>query len=296
MKNYLKKCFELLILIFIFIQSSSSNSQPNENKYAVAILNTPVLNTSDFESVFGGKSGTQVKLDNKGLIREMEFIAFQNSAFEILEVIPKDNYNIYRIKTDEYPYTSSDLYIDSRFVQLVDVLPPGRVRPNLDKEEILNKINSIEGYGYMWGGNYGDGIEQLLEFYKPQTELDENTRNLWCLKGVDCSGLIYQATNGSTPRNTSSLINYGQGLEIAGKNSKQISKMLQPLDLIVWSGHVIIVLDDNTVIESTPDRGVHKSDLQSRLKSVIKERTPVNDWGSSNVKRFVVRRWIDQIN
>jgi len=69
--------------------------------------------------------------------------------------------------------------------------------------------------------------------------------------------------------------------------------MLQPLDLIVWSGHVIIVLDENTVIESTPDYGVHKSDLLSRLKSIAKERTPVNDWDSTNGKRFVVRRWAE---
>ena len=68
--------------------------------------------------------------------------------------------------------------------------------------------------------------------------------------------------------------------------------MLQPLDLIVWSGHVIIVYDENTAIESTGDAGVHKSDLLSRLKSVMKEKTPVNDWGSTSGKRFVIRRWI----
>ncbi|MEO6695584.1 MAG: peptidoglycan endopeptidase, partial [Ignavibacteria bacterium] len=145
----------------------------------------------------------------------------------------------------------------------------------------------------MWGGNYGNGIEQLLDFYKPKNELQDHTRDLWCLKGVDCSGLVYQATNGSTPRNTSSLINYGEGLDISGKNSSQIFDMLQPLDLIAWSGHVIIVLENNMVIESTPAQGVHKSDLQGRLKSVMNERIPVSDWNSTDGKRFVVRRWIN---
>lgn len=281
-----------ILYIFLFlIISNGCQSQSDQPKYAVAILNTPVLNTGDFESVFGGRNGSSVKVDKSGLIREMEFIAFPNTVFEILEVIPKGDYNIYKITTDDYPYNSSDLFIDSRFVKTLDTLPEQRELVLPDKKEILEKLNSLDGYGYMWGGNYGDGIEQLLEFYQPASEPDVHTKDLWSLKGVDCSGLIYQATNGSTPRNTSTLINYGEGLDIAGKSASQIAAMLQPLDLIVWSGHVIIVYDENTVIESTGDAGVHKSDLTSRLKSIMREKTPVNDWDSTSGKRFVVRRW-----
>jgi hypothetical protein len=288
-KSFITRNILILILLFISLSCSSQSADP---KYAIAVLNTPVLNTSDFELVFGGAGGTTVKLDNKGLIREMEFIALPNTVFEILEVIPKDDHSIFRIITSDYPYTSSDLYIDSRFVKTTDTLPDQRKQVLPDKSEILNTLNSLDGYGYMWGGNCGDGIDKLLEFYQPETDLDNYTKDLWCLKGVDCSGLIYQATNGSTPRNTSSLINYGTGLDIAGKSALEIASMLQPLDLIVWSGHVIIVYEENTVIESTGDAGVHKSDLLSRLKSVMKEKTPVNDWGSTSGKRFVVRRWI----
>ena len=291
MKSIISKNIFIIILLFISISCSSLLSQP---KYAVAVLNTPVLNTSDFESVFGGSGGTSVKLDSKGLIREMEFIALPNTVFEILEVIPKDEHNIYRIITADYPYTSSDLYIDSRFVKTYDSKPDDRKQVLPDKSEILKSLNSLDGYGYMWGGNCGDGIEQLLEFYQPKTDLDNSTKSLWSLKGVDCSGLIYQATNGSIPRNTSSLINYGTGLDIAGSSASEIAAILQPLDLIVWSGHVIIVYDESTVIESTGDAGVHKSDLLARLKSIMKEKTPVNDWGSSSGKRFVVRRWLTQ--
>ncbi|HMR41509.1 MAG TPA: peptidoglycan endopeptidase [Ignavibacteria bacterium] len=284
----IRKIFYVLLFLIV---STGCQSQSDQPKYAVAILNTPVLNTADFESVFGGSNGTSVKLDKSGLIREMEFIAFPNTVFEILEVIPKRDHNIYKITTDDYPYNSSDLFIDSRFVNTSDTLPEQRELILPDKKEILAKLNSLDGYGYMWGGNYGDGIEQLLEFYQPASEPDVYIKDLWSLKGVDCSGLIYQATNGSTPRNTSTLINYGEGIDIAGKSASEISSMLQPLDLIVWSGHVIIVYDENTVIESTGDAGVHKSDLTSRLKSIMREKTPVNDWNSTSGKRFVVRRW-----
>lgn len=284
-----------ILTLFLLFFSISCSSQSNDAKYAVAVINTPVLNTSDFESVFGGRNGTSVKLDSKGLIREMEFIAFPNTVFEILEIIPKGDHNIFRIKTADYPYTSADLFIDSRFVRTTDSLPNDRNQILPDKQEILKKLNSLDGYGYMWGGNCGDGIEQLLEYYQPASELDNSTKNQWCLKGVDCSGLLYQASNGSTPRNTSSLINFGEGLDIQGMSASEIASMLQPLDLIVWSGHVIIVDDENMVIESTGDAGVHKSDLLARLKSVMKERTPVNDWDSTSGKRFVCRRWFNSI-
>ncbi|MBL8007267.1 MAG: peptidoglycan endopeptidase [Ignavibacteria bacterium] len=290
--------FVSIIFCAIFVSVNSCIPQTEDisekNKYAVAVINTPVLNTEDFESVFGGVNGNRVKLDKKGLIREMEFIAFPGTVFEILEVIPKEGYNIYRVTTEDYPYYSSDIFIDSRFTKTTDTLPPERPKTLPDKKKIIANINSLEGYPYMWGGNCGEGIDQLLEFYRPKEDLQQETLELWKLKGVDCSGLVYQATNGATPRNTSSLINYGKGIDIEGLDASQIAVLLKPLDLIVWSGHVIIVLDDNTVIESTPAGGVHKSDLLTRLNSVLNERTPVNDWGSTKGNRFVVRRWISE--
>lgn len=293
MRIYLR-IYKLFTILTILLINTSCKAQTDNagNNYAVAIFSTPVLNTSDFESVFGGNSGTEVKLDSKGLIREMEFIAFPNTLFEILEIIPKVGYDIYKIKTNDYQYNSADLFIDSRFVRLSDSASYDREISMPSKEEILKNMNALEGYQYMWGGNRGDGISQLLDFYKPKAELQSSTENLWMLKGVDCSGLVYESTGGATPRNTSSLINYGEAVEISGMNAMQISEILRPLDLICWSGHVIIVIEGNMVIESTPEYGVHKSDLYSRLKSVMKERTPVNDWGSTSGKRFVVRRWI----
>ena len=138
-------------------------------------MNTPVLNTSDYASVFGGPNGNSVKLDSKGLIREMEFIAFPNTVFEILEVIPKDGYDILKVTTEDYPY-NSDLYIDSRFVNLLTAKPDNRNRSLPDKTEIISKLNSLEGYQYMWGGNYANGIEKLLEYYQPQTELPNSEK------------------------------------------------------------------------------------------------------------------------
>lgn len=277
----------LFVFIIVLLKCSLCFSQL---KYAVSVSYTPVLNTPDYQSVFGGTSGDRVKLDKRGLIGEMEFVAFPNTVFTVLETYEN---GILKVTTEDYPYKSSELFIDSRFVHITDTIPAERIKSMPDKKQVVEKLNSLENYPYMWGGNYAEGINELLEFYKPYSDLDEDIKSKWCLKGVDCSGLLYQSTNGSTPRNTSSLINYGKSLDIENKNAEEISQMLSPLDLIVWSGHVIIVLDSETVIESTPDYGVHKSNLLDRLKQVMNEKNPVNDWNSTNGDRFVVRRWID---
>lgn len=281
--------FKSLVIVIFTIIAVTLNAQ---NKFAISINYTPVLNTSDFESVFGGKTGNKVKLDKEGLIREMEFIAMPNTVFEITETIPKKDYDIYKVTTNDYQY-KGDFYIDSRFVRITDSRQEDRWKMIPTKEEILKSLNALEGYPYMWGGNAADGVSEMLSYYKPAGDLDAATKNNWIMKGVDCSGLIYQSTGGATPRNTSTLCTYGKGIEIEGLTAEDIAKKLQPLDIIVWSGHVVVVFDETTTIESTPDYGVHKTDLIKRLSYIMEERTPVNDWKSTTGKRFVVRRWVE---
>jgi cell wall-associated NlpC family hydrolase len=293
--RFLQCSFIFLILLLLLCSHSckSQNINTHKNKFAIAILHTPVLNISDFESVFGGESGDSLRLDDDGHIMALEFIALPNTVFKIHEVIQKSNHNIYKITTKDYPYTSTDLFIDSRFVNLTDKKSSERKAVMPTKGAILINMESLLGYRYLWGGNYGEGIIEMLDFYKPASELDSEIKDTWCLKGLDCSGLIFQATDGTTPRNTSSLVNYGSGINIFGKTDTAISRLLKPLDLIVWKGHVIIVFDEKTVIESRPPEGVQKNELLKRLKNVMEERKPVDDWDSSEGERFVVRRWIE---
>jgi hypothetical protein len=282
----LKGFIKIFSLIVFFTISAYS-----QGKYAVSIKYTPVLNTSDYNSVFGYNDGNSVKLDNRGLIGEIEFIALPNTVFEILESISANDHFMYKVITDDYPYKNSLLFVDSRFVKLLNSKPPYRTIENLSDENIISNLNSLNGLMYMWGGNTPNGISELLDYYPPKSEISENIKSLWKLKGVDCSGLLYYATVGATPRNTSSLITFGDSVNINGLNAEQISNIVQPLDLIAWDGHVVIVLDNQTTIESTPDRGVHKTNLLSRLKYILKDRNPVNDWNTTSGKRFVIRKW-----
>jgi cell wall-associated NlpC family hydrolase len=143
-----------------------------------------------------------------------------------------------------------------------------------------------------------DGVTELVEHFYGGT-VPVSTRNSLILAGLDCSGLLYQASNGWTPRNTSQLISYGQPVAIAGKSAAEIVRQLEPLDLIVWNGHVIIVLDGETVIESRLEcgkkgnGGVVLTPLRRRLTEIMRVRKPVDSWPQNGKLRdvFVVRRW-----
>lgn len=281
----------LLAAIFFLL---SLSAYPQE--YCTANDFTPVLNTYDFFLVFGGNDGNSVKLDNRNLIGDMEFIAFPGTVFEIHEIadFSERGLKYFRVTTDEYKY-DGNFWVDSRMVTTHFEKPMERKIQKPVKEDVLKYMKSLIGYPYMWGGNRAEGITEMLNFYKPNGEVNESTRNLWVLKGVDCSGLLYQTTEGYTPRNTSSLLNFGTAVDIEDKTVDEIIPVLQPLDLIVIKGHVVIILDENTTIESSPSVGVHTSDIKSRLEKIMKDYKPVNEFGKREWKNkeFVVRRWIE---
>jgi hypothetical protein len=281
------KFFVVIFLIIVF--QMNLNSQ--DFLYAVANEPTPVLNTPDFTSVFGGADGKSLKTDDQGLIREMEYVALPGTVFNVLGEYDQATYKIFKVEISEYKY-GADLYIDSRFVTRYEKRPAPRKCVLPDKEEIYKYLDNAVGASYIWGGNYIKGIDKLFELYKPSGEISERTKIKWTLKGVDCSGLMYEATNGYTERNTVKLVNEGEPVEIEGLSAEEIITRLKPLDMIVWNGHVIYVYDGKTAIQSGLSKGgVVKTDLLETLQNIMKEKTPVNDYNAATGERFVVRRW-----
>ncbi|MDX1778742.1 MAG: peptidoglycan endopeptidase [Thermodesulfobacteriota bacterium] len=305
----MKNIFLYTLLVLVITHPCSAQDRPQQppHLYAIAQLPTPVLNTSDFPFVFGSKDGKTLPLDDSGLIREVEFVALPKTVFEIEDAIPGTAATIYRITTADYPYPARDGYfIDSRFVKTVNYQPEDRLQKLPPQKVILDNLLSAEGSRYIWGGNYRAGIPEMLTFYPPCTPLSQNVMDQWILKGLDCSGLLYEATNGCTPRNTSSLITFGKAVPIATLNSEQIIQKLKTLDILVWKGHVIIVIDRDRTIESRLDYdtglkgnqgGVRIRTLKEVLDETLKERIPVNQYAdmvAKEKKKFVVRRWYKQ--
>jgi cell wall-associated NlpC family hydrolase len=141
----------------------------------------------------------------------------------------------------------------------------------------------------------------MPEYYpvKANRDITASTISHLKLAGLDCSGLLYEATAGFTPRNTGELLHFGEAVRINGDGTDGILQKLQPLDLIVWPGHVLIVIGQGEIIESRlfcdgRKDGVVISRLRERVADIMATRKPVdaisNDKGRSR-SEFVVRRW-----
>jgi cell wall-associated NlpC family hydrolase len=286
------------IVILVILLGSVCPMSSEASEYGVALTSTPVLNTPDFNAVFGAANGQVLKVDRCGQVRELEFIALPGSVFTLLKKQRSGTADIYQVETDEYVAPPNvRLYINGRFLKLQHTAPPPR-RPSLPpREEIVSALRASVGNPYVWGGNVPGGVTWLSDLFIQ--DIGADGRRLHPLAGLDCSGLLYHATGGWTPRNTTQLLTYGQGVAVAGKPSAEIAKMLQPLDLIVWSGHVIIVLDRETAIESRlqcgkpGNGGVVLTNLSQRMAEISRTRHPANAWQGGKNRRdiFVVRRW-----
>lgn len=267
--------------------------------YGISRNPAPVLNTPEFSSVFGGGDGKILKTDRCGQVRELEFIALPGTVFFILGEYRNGATKVFRVETDDYPVPAgTKLYVDSRFVELSEEKPLSRIRKLPPLAEIIAALKESIGSPYVWGGNLQDGVPELIDLFYGGAVPSAVGRQL-TLAGLDCSGLLYQATGGWTPRNTSQLVSYGKGVHVAGKKLDEIAGLLVPLDLIVWNGHVLIVLDRNNIIESrlecgkSGNGGVITTPLRKRLGEIMRSRRPADRWSAAGKKRdiFVVRRW-----
>lgn len=289
------------VIILLILLVSSQFTICHSAEFGLARHATPVLNSPDFNAVFGGADGTSLKTDHCGQVRELEFIALPGTVFKIVEELKRGAAKIYRIETGEYPAPAGvRLYVDHRFLELSTAEPHNRVITLPSREDITASLKKAVGSPYVWGGNVSGGVPQLAEwFFRGRSHADNGQL---MLKGLDCSGVLYQATGGWTPRNTARLLDFGNPVPILGKSAAQIAKNLEPLDLIVWHGHVIIVLDHETVIESRLEcgkpgnGGVVTASLQKRLTEVMRTRRPMDRWPSAGKQRdfFVIRRWYDR--
>lgn len=275
----------IAILLLFILQVARASHGAEKTLYAVATEAAPVLNRPDFRAVFGGRDGNSPETDDCGQIRALEFVALPGTVFAITGEERIGDLTLYRVTTGDYPYPSvRGYFVDSRQVRPLAEKPAERVRGLPPREKILALMKKRLGSGYVWGGNVAEGVENRW---------GAGDRRL--LAGLDCSGLLYEATGGYTPRNTGALVHFGRGVPIAGSGATAIAAGLRPLDLIVWPGHVLIVIDNGNVIESrlvcgNPSEGVRIRPLRAALAEIVKTRRP-GDEINGGAREFVVRRW-----
>jgi len=224
------------------------------SSYLIAIKQAPLLNTPDFVRIFGGNA---LPLDEQGLLRALEMIALPGTKFQVLEFLDP----IAKVITPDYPH--GPVYIDTRFTRPATANCPERLKSLPPKEVILARLEKSLGLPYIWGGNWGRGVPEISSYY--QSNIPSHLEAHWPLQGVDCSGLLYEATSGATPRNTSQLLTFGEKIADKNLSLEKICSVVKPLDMILWPGHVIIVFNSTTSIESLQGKGVILQDLKKRL-------------------------------
>lgn len=230
-----------------------------------------------------------LKPDACGQVRALEFVALPGTAFKILRQTGDERQPVLEVTTNDYtPPPGTRLYLALAAIKPLASQPAERIRPSsLKKDTVLKRLRSAMGTPYIWGANQRDGV--ILNGMSGG------------YAGLDCSGLLYEATEGLTPRNTAELVTYGQAVPIAGLSRDQIIARLKPLDLIVWKGHVVIVADREQTIESVlwckrpGNGGVVTAPLRNRLGEIMTRRKGVNSWpeGGGKPQLFVVRRWLE---
>ena len=218
----------------------------------------PILNIPEFHLAFS----STIPRDSLGHPKHFEFVALAGQIFTVEEIYPRHHHSIYRISSPRYK--SRNLFLDSRFTRPASNETPG-APPEWSRAELASKMERLLGTRYVWGGNWSLGVSRMLHYYPPQKALDKATLALWTLRGVDCSGLLYEVANGTTPRNTSELVHFGEPLSID-------TRELLPMDMVVWPGHVWFVLNKEHSIESKSPFGVILRPLPERLEETKKER------------------------
>lgn len=187
----------------------------------------PLLNTPEFSKVFGKE---KLSFDEKGHIRALELIALPGDKLFFVKQISE---TICEVMHPHYPITP--LYVDMRMTSRGD--PSTKKLPTA--KEIEERLRSMLGLPYVWGGNWSQGLPHLNDLY-PETPTT--------LTGVDCSGLLYEATMGVTPRNTHEILTFGRKVDSLSH--------VKPLDILVWPGHMMVALSHNQWIESLEKVGV----------------------------------------
>ena len=174
---------------------------------------TPIFYTGHLRDMFGGSSGTELMLDERNHLDPLETVALPGATFQIIGASLDHGNVVYQVITPDYPYsTEKGYFIDARFVETfwmpLTILTP-REKQLPSEETILENLRNSLGLPYIWGGNIPTGVPKLLEYHPPKGFVHEDFRAKWTFRGVDCSGLLYAATDGFTPRNTSEIVNFG---------------------------------------------------------------------------------------
>lgn len=253
--------------------------------FAISKIHTPLFSVPNWPAFFQEE---ELPIDSLQLFRPLDRVALPETKFRVSQKIDE---NIWEVQSLEFPET---VYTDRRFLEVVPEKHPERKQTLPSEEKILSSLRSQLGSTYIWGGNAHKGVPEMFDLYPPSKKLSEKARKRWFFCGVDCSGLLYEACNGCVPRNTSELLHFGKRIPLKNRSILEMKNLFKPLDLLVWKGHVILILDDQLTIESRAERGeVYTTPIVERLQKLLEEKKVGDETIPHDLyhEYFFLQRW-----
>lgn len=287
--------------------------------YALTKSDTPLLNSTDWDGVFGGADGNSLRYDRFGEIDDLVFVAAPKTPLNLQRQIRhKTRLGVetiyYKVTTPDYT-GEEPLWVDGRFLELQDVRQPAE-KTVLNSDQILETLRIYVGLPYTWHGSSADGAPRILDYYPPAQEITMRSKNDWILKGFDSLGMLYRASAEATPLDLKSLMNFGQAVfvdlatvsdkdeqgntvDTSVAKAKMLMAELKPLDIITYSDRIWVVLDHDEVIESRYrskfDGGVKTGSLYDTLYGLLQKGTfvkdPFQELEDKKAKKIFIRRF-----
>lgn len=308
-----------------FIDKQLNEIMAAKTPFALGKGDVPVLNTHEWDLVFGGTNGDELKYDKYGEVDELVFVAPPKTPFSLQRQIRKKTRSgtetiYYKVTTPAYT-GDQQLWVDGRFLDVQDMRVAADEQQSPSSAKVLATLRSYEGTPYTWSGSSPAGIPELLEYYPPAKDLSERAKNDWMLKGFDSLGMLYRASGAKTPLEMKNLSGFGEAVfvDVSGVSgtdadgnvidtttakAKLIMPELSPLDIVSMGDRVWIVLDNSQLIESKYrskfDGGVQITPLFDTLVGLLQKGTfvkdPLQDLENKQAKKFFIRRYTDLDN
>ncbi len=163
-----------------------------------------------------------------------------------------------------HPYFRKDLFaIASTLEPLPTGSDPTWSRPSVPPDaRVLERMLALVGVPYLFGGSAPEGSDSqeravlergLLELTDMQ---DGEMRRVARSSGIDCSGLFNVATEYSFFGDTKDVYaRFQRGLlRLEGRPSAaDLADALEPLDIVIFEGHMLLGLGDGRVIQAVGD-------------------------------------------
>ena len=277
-------------------------------RYAVSVSPTVMYNAANIFAPYDVSDGVLESRDEDGLVTQVQAQAVPGTGWEIVGEETVSGMRVYNAKNLEFwQAPDTQYFIDARAVELTDDKPPLRdvLIPGADdlQRKLLevHNLNSQDKIHYVWGGNTLEGIPAHKEWYGSGVDLDslsDRDKKQFLIQGLDCSGLLYHITNGAAPRACYWLKNFGDSVPIQGKSAKSITETLRPLDMILFQGHVALVMDKDSTIEMRNpvnprgDKDLAISAIADQVNDLLENKEPVDEppsekkYGWFSVRRF----------